>query len=64
MQLPRRHPSPSQPRLLFQDPSQAELWSSLTLEQQRTCQELLGQLLQQVACNPDGAGQSEEEARP
>lgn len=60
MQLPRRRPHPSQPRLLFMDPSQAELWSSLSLEQQQTCQELLSQLLQQIVRDPNGVDQSEK----
>jgi hypothetical protein len=60
MQLPRRRPHPSQPRLLFMDPSQAELWSSLGLEQQQSCQELLSQLLQQAVRNPSGVDRSEE----
>jgi len=60
MQLPRHRPRPSQPRLLFMDPSQAELWSSLSLEQQQTCQELLSQLLQQILRDPNGEVQSQE----
>jgi hypothetical protein len=60
MQLPRRRPRPSQPRLLFMDPSQAELWTSLSLAQQQTCQELLSQLLQEILRDPNGAAQSQE----
>jgi hypothetical protein len=60
MQLPRRRPHPSQPRPLFMDPSQAELWTSLSADQKQTCQELLSQLLQQILRNPNGAGLSEE----
>jgi hypothetical protein len=40
------------------DSSQAELWTSLSQEQQQTCQELLSQLLQQVVCQPKSAKQS------
>jgi hypothetical protein len=42
------------------DPSQAELWTRLSLEQQQTCQELLSQLLQQILRDPNGADQSQE----
>jgi len=59
MQLPRRRPHTSQPRPLFMDPSQAELWTSLSADHQQTCQELLSQLLQQILRNPNGT-RSEE----
>jgi hypothetical protein len=60
MQMSRRRPHPSQPPLLFTDPSQAELWTSLTLQQQQTCQELLSQLLQRILRDANGVDQSEE----
>ena len=47
MQL-QRPSHPRQAHLQFLDPSQAELWTSLSREQQQTCQELLSQLLRQI----------------
>ena len=60
MQLPRRRPHPHQPRLQFMDPSQAELWTSLSAEQRQTCQELLSQLLQQIVSQQDKASEADE----
>lgn len=60
MQLPKRRPKSSQPRLLFMDSSQAELWTSLSREQQQTCQELLHQLLQQVLRDPNEVDPNQE----
>ena len=60
MQLPRRRLHPSQPRLLFMDPSQAKLWTSLSAEQRQTCQELLSQLLQQIVSQQDKASEADE----
>ena len=47
MQLSKRRPRSQQPRLLFVDENQAELWSRLNPEQQELCRNLLSQLLQQ-----------------
>ena len=60
MQLPKRRLPASQPSLPFLDPSQAELWTSLSAEQRQTCQELLSQLLQQILREPNGARRGEE----
>jgi hypothetical protein len=60
MQLPRRPSKRNQSRLLFLDPDQTELWTSLSLQQQQTCQELLSQLLQQVLADRHGAEPSEQ----
>jgi len=60
MQLPRPRPHPRQLQPLFRDPSQAELWTNLSSDQRQTCQELLSQLLQQIARDLNGAHQSEE----
>lgn len=53
MQLPKRRPRVEQPRLLFVDESQAELWSRLRPEQQKLCRSLLSQLLQQIVSQQD-----------
>ena len=37
MQLSKRRPRTQQPRLLFVDENQAELWSRLSPEQQQLC---------------------------
>jgi hypothetical protein len=47
MQLRRRRHL-IQPNLLFMDSNHAELWTSLSQEQQQACRDLLSQLLQQV----------------
>jgi hypothetical protein len=60
MQMPRRRPFASQPRLLFRDPSQAEQSTNLSPEQQQTCQELLSQILQQILRDQSGAKPNEE----
>lgn len=60
MQMPRGRRSACQPRLPFRDPSEAELWTRLNLDQQQTCQELLSQLLQQSLHDPNGADQRQE----
>ena len=48
MQLPKRRRRPCPTPLFAQESSQAELWTSLSPEQRRTCQELLRQLLEHV----------------
>ena len=60
MQLPKRRLPASQPSLPFLDPSQAELWTSLSAEQQQTCQQLLSQLLQQILHDLSGTNPSEQ----
>src|SRR5262245_46822735 len=55
MHLSKRCPRTQQPRLLFVDENQAELWSRLSLEQQELCQNLLSQLLRQIVSQPDNA---------
>ena len=53
MQLPKRRSRPEQPRLLFVDENQAELWSHLSPEQQELCRNLISQLLQQIVSQQD-----------
>jgi hypothetical protein len=60
MQLSKRRPRSQQPRLLFVDEHQAELWNRLSLEQQQQCRKLLRQLLQQVVSQPDHASAPDE----
>ncbi len=60
MQLPKRRPQPSPPRLPFPDPGQAQPWTGLSPAQQQTCQELLSQLLLQVLRDPPAAAPSAE----
>lgn len=48
MQLSKRRPRCQQPRLLFVDENQAELWSRLSPEQQELCRNLISQLLRQI----------------
>ena len=60
MQLSKRRPRSQQPRLLFVDESQAELWSRLSLEQQELCRNLLSQLLQQIVSQADNASEPNE----
>ena len=48
MKLSNRRPRPQQPRLLFVDEDQAELWNRMSPEQQQRCRNLLSQLLQQI----------------
>ena len=57
MQLSKRRLRSQQPRLLFVDENQAELWSGLSPEQQQLCQNLISQLLQQIVSQPDNAGE-------
>ena len=61
MHLPKRRPRSEQPRLLFVDESQVELWSHWKPEQQDLCRSLLSQLLQQIVSQQDNA--SEPDAR-
>ena len=60
MQLSNRCPRPQQPRLLFVDESQAELWSRLSPEQQKRCRNLISQLLQQIVSQPDNPSEPDE----
>jgi hypothetical protein len=59
MQLPKRRPHPSPAPLLYLDSSQTEPWTRLGPRQQQTCQELLSQLLQQVAREPSESDRNE-----
>jgi hypothetical protein len=60
MQLSKRRPWPEQPRLLFVDENQAELWSRLSPEQQQLCRNLISQLLQQIVNQQDNASEPDE----
>ena len=60
MQLSKRHPRPEQPRLLFMDENQAELWNRLNPEQQQLCRNLLSQLLEQIVSQADHASAPDE----
>ena len=60
MQLSKRCPRSQQPRLLFVDESQAELWSRLSLEQQELCRNLISQVLQQIVSQPDNPSEPDE----
>ena len=60
MQLSKRRPWPEQPRLLFVDENQAELWSRLSPAQQQLCRSLISQLLQQIVNQQDNASESDE----
>jgi hypothetical protein len=60
MQLSKRRPRSQQPRLLFVNESQVELWSRLSSEQQELCRNLISQLLQQIVSQPDNASEPDE----
>jgi hypothetical protein len=60
MQLSKRRPRSQQPRLLFVDESQAELWNRLNPEQQQLCRNLISQLLQQIVSQQDNPSESDE----
>ena len=60
MQLSKRRPRSQQPRLLFVDENQAELWSHLSLEQQDLCRNLISQLLRQIVSQQDNASEPDE----
>ena len=62
MQLSKRRSRPVQPRLLFVDENQAELWNRLTPEQQQLCRNLLSQLLQQIVSQPKPSAPDERSA--
>ena len=62
MKLSKRRPRSQQPRLLFVDENQAELWSRLNPEQQQLCRTLLGQLLQQIVSQPKPSAPDERSA--
>jgi hypothetical protein len=51
----RSVPQPQQPRLLFVDEKQAELWSRLSLKQQELCRNLISQLLRQIVSHQNNA---------
>jgi hypothetical protein len=63
MQLSKRRPRPEQPRLLFVDENQAELWSRLSPEQQELCRNLISQLLQQIVSQSDNASAADERSK-
>jgi hypothetical protein len=60
MQLPKRRPRSQQPRLLFVDENQAELWNRLSPDQQQLCRNLLSQLLQQIVSQQSNASALDE----
>ena len=60
MHLSKRRPQLQQPRLLFVDENQAELWSRLSLKQQELCRNLISQLLQQIVSQPVNASAPDE----
>ena len=55
MRLSKRRPQPQQPRLLFVDDNQAELWNRLSLKQQGQCRNLISQLLRQIVSHQSDA---------
>jgi hypothetical protein len=55
MRLSKRRQQPQQPRLLFVDENQAELWSRLSLKHQEQCRNLVSQLLRQIVRNQSNA---------
>ena len=55
MHLSKRRPQPQQPRLLFVDENQAEVWSRLSLKQQELCRNLISQLLRQIVSHQNNA---------
>jgi hypothetical protein len=59
MKLSKRRPPAQQPRLLFVDENQAELWTRLSPEQQQLCLTLLSQLLQQIVSQPNASAPGE-----
>lgn len=60
MQLSKRRPRSQQPRLLFVDESQADLWNRLSPEQQELCRNLISQLLQQIVSQQDNPSEPDE----
>lgn len=62
MKLSKRRARPQQPRLLFVDENQAELWTRLSPEQQQLCRTLLSQLLQQIVSQPNPGAPDERSA--
>ena len=60
MQLPKRDLRSQQPRLLFVDENQAELWNRLSPEQQELCRNLVSQVLHQIVSQQDGASEPDE----
>ena len=60
MQLSKRRPRPQQPRLLFVDENQVELWNRQSLDQQQICAKLLSQLLQQIVMQPGNTSEPNE----
>ena len=55
MHLSKRRPQRQQPRLLFVDENQAEVWSRLSLKQQEVCRNLISQLLRQIVSHQNNA---------
>ncbi len=60
MQLSKRRPRPQQPRLLFVDESQAEMWNRLSPEQQKLCRSLISQFLQRIVNQPKNPSEPDE----
>ena len=60
MQLSKRRPRPQQPRLLFVDENQVELWSRLSPEQQELCRNQISQLLQQIVSQQNNPSEPDE----
>ena len=60
MPLSKRRPQSQQPRLLFVDEHQAEVWNRLSPEQQQLCRNLISQLLQQIVSQHDNASEPDE----
>jgi hypothetical protein len=60
MQLSKRRPRSQQPRLLFVDENQGELWSRLSPEQQELCRNLISQLLQQIVRQQNNPSEPDE----
>ena len=60
MKLSKRRLRRQQPRLLFVDENQVELWTRLSPEQQQLCRALLGRLLQQIVSQLNNASEPNE----
>jgi hypothetical protein len=60
MPLSKRRPRSQEPRLLFVDETQAEVWRRLSPEQQQLCRKLLSQLLQQIVSQQGDASAPDE----
>jgi hypothetical protein len=53
MQRSQRRAHSEQPRLLFVDQKQTELWSGLSPAHQQLCRDLLSQLLRHLVVQPN-----------